>query len=72
VGYTDDQGNLANNMQLSTVRAEATAKALLAKAPDAAGRLAPHGVGPLSPVATDEQGNGRQLNRRVELVLTLK
>lgn len=31
-------------------------------------RLDPHGVGPLAPVAPNTSEQGRQLNRRVELV----
>ena len=72
VGHTDDQGKLSGNMQLSKARAESSLKALLVKAPDAASRLSAHGVGPLSPVASNEQDKGRQLNRRVELVLTIE
>jgi len=72
VGHTDDQGKLAGNMQLSKARAESSLKALLVKVPGAAKRLSAHGVGPLSPVASNEQDKGRQLNRRVELVLATK
>jgi len=72
VGHTDDLGSLASNMKLSKARAESSLKALLGKVPGAALRLSAHGVGPLSPVATNEQDAGRQLNRRVELVLTIK
>lgn len=71
VGHTDDQGSLAGNLQLSQARAESTVKALLDKLPGAKSRLSAHGVGPLSPVATNEQEDGRQLNRRVELVSTI-
>lgn len=68
VGHTDDAGNLASNMQLSSARAASTVDALVEKAPGAKARLLAHGVGPLSPVATNADGDGRQLNRRVELV----
>jgi outer membrane protein OmpA-like peptidoglycan-associated protein len=34
----------------------------------APGRLDPHGVGPLAPVAPNTTEDGRQKNRRVELV----
>ena len=72
VGHTDDQGNLTSNLQLSQARAESTVKALVDKLPGAESRLSAHGVGPLSPVATNSQEDGRQLNRRVELVSTIE
>lgn len=68
VGHTDDEGNRAGNMQLSGARADATVTALVQKVPNAKSRLTAHGVGPLSPVATNANVDGRQLNRRVELV----
>jgi len=72
VGHTDDQGNLASNIQLSQARAESTVLAIVEKLPGAGSRLAAHGVGPLSPVSTNTQEDGRQLNRRVELVSTIE
>ena len=71
VGHTDDQGRLAGNLELSRARAESVVKALIDRMPAAQSRLSAHGVGPLSPVATNEQADGRQLNRRVELVSTV-
>lgn len=71
VGHTDDEGDLSANMRLSLARAEATVNALKAKAPGSDARLVAQGVGPLSPVATNAQTDGRQRNRRVELVLRL-
>lgn len=70
VGHTDDQGAFAGNMSLSTSRAESVREAIvkLAKGSSVSTRLHAHGVGPLSPVATNGQAQGRQLNRRVELV----
>lgn len=72
VGHTDDQGNLAGNIQLSQARAESTVLAIIDKIPVAESRLTAHGVGPLSPVSTNTQEDGRQLNRRVELVSTIE
>ena len=71
VGHTDDEGSLGGNLELSRARAKSTVAALVAQLPDAGGRLQPHGVGPLAPVATNQQPDGRQLNRRVELVSAL-
>ena len=71
VGHTDDQGSLSGNLELSRARAESTVEALVARLSEAGDRLEPHGVGPLAPVATNQQPDGRQLNRRVELVSAL-
>jgi outer membrane protein OmpA-like peptidoglycan-associated protein len=68
VGHTDSTGALNHNMQLSTARARAVVAALTKDYAIAAARLDPHGVGPLAPVAPNTTDEGRQLNRRVELV----
>jgi len=68
VGHTDSAGKISYNMQLSNARAEAVVKALVSKHGVAQGRLDPYGVGPLTPVASNETEEGRALNRRVELV----
>lgn len=68
VGHTDSVGGLDFNMELSQRRAEAVAKALVSKYGVPAERLAPYGVGPLSPVASNKTEEGRAKNRRVELV----
>jgi len=70
VGHTDDQGAFAGNMSLSAARAEAVRAAIIRLSDNSqvSDRLKAHGVGPLSPVATNSQADGRQLNRRVELV----
>ncbi len=72
VGHTDARGALQRNLTLSRQRAEATVQALIALVPDAASRLDAHGVGPLSPVASNAHPEGRQRNRRVELVASLE
>jgi outer membrane protein OmpA-like peptidoglycan-associated protein len=68
VGHTDNVGEIGYNMTLSQARAEAVVKALAAEYKVDASRLKPHGVGPLSPVATNKTEEGRAKNRRVELV----
>jgi len=70
VGHTDDQGKLAENLTLSKARAKSVVAAVTAELPGAKERLIARGVGPLSPVATNCAADGRQLNRRVELVST--
>jgi len=70
VGHTDDQGAFTGNMSLSAARAEAVRASIIRLSDNSqvSDRLKAHGVGPLSPVATNSQADGRQLNRRVELV----
>ena len=68
VGHTDGVGKTAYNMKLSLARAEAVVRALVTKYGVSPNRLKPYGVGPLSPVASNETDEGQTLNRRVELV----
>lgn len=68
VGHTDSVGTFAYNAKLSADRAAAVAAALQERFGIAAGRLEPHGVGPLSPVFSNGQEAGKEKNRRVELV----
>lgn len=68
VGHTDATGALQHNLDLSRARARAVVGALTRDYAIAAPRLDPHGVGPLAPVATNTTDEGRQQNRRVELV----
>ncbi len=67
VGHTDHTGPLAHNVDLSQRRAEAVVERLVADYGVAADRLAPVGVGPVAPVASNRTEAGRSLNRRVEL-----
>ncbi len=68
VGHTDSVGKISYNMKLSRKRAEAAVKVLITKYGVSPNRLDPYGVGPLTPVASNETEEGRALNRRVELV----
>ncbi len=68
VGHSDNQGSLDANIALSKRRAQAVRAALIERGV-AAGRLEAHGVGYLAPVSTNATEAGRNLNRRVELVL---
>jgi len=68
VGHTDSTGDYNYNLQLSERRAKAMVDALV-KDGVAANRLTGVGVGPQSPVATNDTPEGRAQNRRVELVL---
>ena len=68
VGHTDMTGSLEANMKLSQARGEAVVQALVTQHGVAASRLKGYGVGPLAPVATNDTDEGREKNRRVELV----
>ncbi len=67
VGHTDGVGAATANLKLSSDRAASVVKELQARGVSGA-RLAPAGVGPYSPVASNRSEDGRAKNRRVELV----
>jgi len=68
VGHTDSTGKFQYNLGLSERRARSMANELI-KNGVAKDRLAPVGVGPLDPVASDDTAEGRAQNRRVDVVL---
>lgn len=68
VGHTDMTGSLEHNMVLSLKRARSVVRALEREYGISAEHLIARGVGPLAPVASNRAEDGRQLNRRVELV----
>ncbi len=68
VGHTDNVGALASNMDLSRRRANAVTQDLTTKHGVDAARLSPQGDGPTAPVASNDTEDGREKNRRVELV----
>lgn len=68
VGHTDNQGSWDYNMDLSERRAASVATSLSSDYGIDSERLRSAGVGFLAPAATNDTGDGRQLNRRVELV----
>ena len=67
-GHTDNTGNYQNNVNLSANRANSVKQYLVDKGVDSS-RLSAHGYGPDKPVASNDTSNGREMNRRVELVL---
>lgn len=71
VGHTDAAGSLAANIALSKRRAEGVVEVLVAAYGVEPARLAAEGAGFLAPRATNQTDAGRQLNRRVEVVVTL-
>ncbi|MEK6783689.1 MAG: OmpA family protein [Bacteroidota bacterium] len=68
VGHTDNVGDYQLNLKLSKSRAETIKNELVSKYGIATTRLTAEGVGQLSPVSSNETEEGRQLNRRVEIV----
>ncbi len=69
VGHTDTAGSLAANRALSRQRAEAVRRALVSQQGIDPGRITAEGVGFLAPRASNREAEGRQANRRVEVVL---
>lgn len=68
VGHTDSTGTLEYNLSLSEKRARSVGDYLVGQGVTA-GRIVAQGMGPRYPVASNDTPEGRQLNRRVELVL---
>ncbi len=68
VGHTDNVGKLKDNMELSQKRAEAVVNELITKYKIPSTNLEASGVGPLAPVSTNDTEEGKELNRRVEIV----
>ena len=68
-GFTDSTGTAAHNQELSERRAGSVAAALTGMGV-AANRIAMKGYGPAFPVASNDAPASRQLNRRVEIVLS--
>lgn len=68
-GHSDNTGQVALNQKLSEQRALAVKKFLLEKGV-AAEQISTRGYGPAKPVADNGTEDGRQQNRRVEVVVT--
>ncbi len=68
VGYTDSTGSESYNLQLSEQRANAVKNALAIKNVQAA-RITAMGMGESNPIADNATEGGRQLNRRVSIII---
>lgn len=68
-GFTDSTGSVTHNQELSERRANAVRSALVDMGV-AKERIAIHGYGEEFPVAANNNAANRQLNRRVEIVLS--
>lgn len=69
VGHTDAEGALDSNIALSRARAAAVRDALVTEFGADATRIEAAGVGYLAPRAANTAAEGREANRRVEVVL---
>jgi len=67
-GFTDSVGSDSYNEELSQRRADAVKAALISRNVDP-GRISTQGFGKAYPVASNNDSGGRQLNRRVEVVI---
>jgi outer membrane protein OmpA-like peptidoglycan-associated protein len=67
-GFTDSVGTDAYNEELSQRRADAVKAALITRGIDPS-RIGTEGYGKAFPVATNNDSGGRQMNRRVEVVI---
>ena len=68
-GYTDSVGSDALNLALSQRRADAVQAALVSRGVEGS-RIKTNGMGKASPVASNDTAEGRQRNRRVEIVIS--
>jgi outer membrane protein OmpA-like peptidoglycan-associated protein len=68
IGYTDSTGSEVHNQQLSELRANAVKNALVVKGVNGM-RITTVGMGESNPVADNSTAAGRQLNRRVNIVI---
>lgn len=69
VGHTDSVGGLAGNITLSRARAASVRQHLIDNYGIAPDRLDAEGMGYLAPLTTNASAAGREINRRVEVVV---
>ncbi|MCF6444437.1 OmpA family protein [Nereida sp. MMG025] len=70
VGHTDSEGSLDGNIALSKRRASAVLERLVSRYNIPRAQLEAEGMGYLSPIASNLTEEGRQQNRRVEVIIT--
>jgi OOP family OmpA-OmpF porin len=69
VGHTDSRGGAESNVALSEARAQAVRDHLVERLGADPAQVETAGIGFLAPRATNATGEGREANRRVEVVL---
>jgi outer membrane protein OmpA-like peptidoglycan-associated protein len=70
-GYTDNTGDPAANQRLSQARAENARQAVISQGIDQS-RIEAEGYGQEHPVASNDAGEGRQRNRRIDILVIKK
>ena len=70
-GHTDSRGNATKNKQLSEERAIAVREYLIANMGKSREQITSIGYGSAKPVATNQTAQGRELNRRIDVVISL-
>ena len=70
VGHTDAEGSLDGNIALSKRRAGSVLERLVRDYGVPRNQLAAEGMGYLSPIASNQTDDGREANRRVEVIVT--
>ena len=68
-GYTDNSGQTSVNLKLSKSRAESVKKYLVEALGVDAARLETIGYGPSKPIESNATAEGRQMNRRVAIIV---
>jgi outer membrane protein OmpA-like peptidoglycan-associated protein len=68
-GYTDARASKEYNKELAEDRAKSVQEWLQTEGGIDASRISTQGVGEKNPIATNETPKGRQLNRRVSIVV---
>lgn len=71
-GHTDSRGSDSYNLNLSERRAAAVRQQLVVRYGVDSSRITSAGFGESRPIATNETDEGRQSNRRVDALITLK
>jgi len=69
-GHTDDTGSRETNLRLSQERASAVAHVLETKLSWAGETIATEGFGPDRPIALNSTAEGRERNRRIDVVIS--
>jgi outer membrane protein OmpA-like peptidoglycan-associated protein len=70
-GHTDSRGNATKNKQLSEERAIAVREYIIANMGKSREQITSIGYGSAKPVATNQTAQGRELNRRIDVVISL-
>jgi len=70
-GHTDSIGNPSTNKRLSEERAKAVREYIIANMEISREQITAIGYGDTKPVASNKTSEGRELNRRIDIVISL-